>query len=372
MRTKSIFFLLMLFLSSLGISLSAQNSILVASSGTNAKKIIQLDATDGTVINSNFIDLSLQGAGFPKGIAQVGDHIWITDQTLDRIYIYTTAGAYVSSITTNLNNNRGLTVVNNNEVWVSNGDTGNGATEDTIVRFSTTGTLLGTYPAPNTVVFDVVDNNNGTVYVSGLDTNGIQKLDYSGVSQGNLVAPGVFQNLQQINLMASGNLLAVVFQTHNTSGNVAGVYSISTANGAILNTWPVSDLRGVIEMGNGNILYTTGTGLYQIDVATGVKTQLLTGSLQFMCKATIQQLAVKEVEKPTYKIFPNPVADFLSIEGDTSIDVIKVFAVDGKLVQTQTVNAKKYMLNVRNLPKGNYLISVGSNGQFTQQKFIKK
>ncbi|MFL9834391.1 hypothetical protein [Chryseobacterium terrae] len=104
MYLKIIFFALSVFMFC---SVQAQNCILLLSSGTNAKKVLQLSAVDGTVINDNFIDLSSQNTGTPKGITQVNDKIWITDQLNDKIYIYDLNGVFVSSITTGLDNIRG-------------------------------------------------------------------------------------------------------------------------------------------------------------------------------------------------------------------------------------------------------------------------
>ncbi|MCW3161011.1 T9SS type A sorting domain-containing protein [Chryseobacterium oryctis] len=371
MKTKSIFLtLLLLFIGSTTCFFS-QNSILVISSATGNKKILQLNATDGTVINSSFIDLASQSPGTIKGIAQVGDKIWITDQTGDKIFIYDLAGNYVSTISTGLDNIRGINVVNN-EVWVANDGSANGATADSIMRFSMTGAFLGFYVAPNTSIFDIVDDKNGIVYVSGLTNQGIQKLNYTGGSLGNLVASNIFQNLQQINLMNSGNLLAAVFQNHAGTGNVAGVYVISTTNGAVLNSWPSSGMRGVIELGDGNVLFTNDAGLYKLNTTTGVKTQILSGNLQFMTKALIPSLGVKDLVKSSSKIYPNPTVDFVQLDSDVNIEKLKVFAADGRLVISQEVHSKSYRLDVRNLPTGNYIIALESKHNTSKHRFIKK
>ncbi|MGO4709778.1 T9SS type A sorting domain-containing protein [Chryseobacterium sp. 2TAF14] len=373
MTLKSIFFTLLISLFGFGIT-SAQNSILVVSSASAAKRVLLLNLADGTVINPNFIDLTSQATGTIKGITQVNDKIWITDQTNDKIYIYNLAGVYESSITTGLDNVRGINVVNN-EVWVANDGNGNGSTADSIIRYTTSGTFIGTYPAPNTSIFDILDNKNGVVYVSGLDTNGIQKLNYSGASLGNLVAPGVFQNLQQINFLANGNIVAAVFQNHSGSGNNAGVYVLSPTNGSIINYYPVGtgNLRGVIEAGNGNILYTTGSAVFSINTTTGVQTQMVTGQFQYMTKAMIPSLGVNETKKqPIINVYPNPVVDVLAIESNEDVENIKVFASDGKLVKNLSINSKNYRLKVSDLPTGNYLLMLNSKGSSRSHKFIKK
>lgn len=372
MKSKSTFLVLFFFLIG-GVSyLLAQNSILVVHSVTNDKRILQLDAQDGSIINANFINMNPQSPGTVKGVAQVGDKIWVTDQTADRIYIYDGSGNYVSSITTGLDNIRGINVVNN-EVWVANDGNANGATADSIVRYSMTGTFLGYYSAPNTSIFDIVDNGNGVVYVSGLTNQGIQKVNYAGASLGDLVPSGVFQNLQQINLMNSGNLLAAVFQNHAGTGNVAGVYMISTSNGSTITRWPATGLRGVIELGNGNVLYTNDSGLYKIDTTTNTSNSLLTATgYQYMTKATISSLGVKDVLKVSSKIYPNPTVDFIQLDSSENIDKVNVFTIEGRLILSQDVHSNSYKLDVRNLSSGNYIISLESKNKVSRHKFIKK
>ena len=364
----------MLFLFGSFFQIFAQNSILVVSSATGVKKVLQLSSTDGAVLNANFIDLTAQNVGTIKGVAQVNDKIWVTDQTNDKIYIYDLTGAYVSTIATGLDNVRGINVVNN-EVWVANDGNANGSTADSIIRYSTTGTFIGIYTAPNTSIFDMIDNKSGVVYVTGLDTNGIQKLNYSGASVGSLVAPGVFQNLQQLNIMANGNILAAVFQNHSTSGNNAGVYVLSPTNGSILNFYPVAtgNLRGVIQTDNGNILYTTGSALFSINPATSVQTQLVSGQFQFLTKALIPSLAVSEVKGLSFKIYPNPVDDVINIEAKGDLQKIEIYTSDGRLLKKQMINnEKKSQINVSDLGTGNYYMVLQIDGQLNKHQFIKK
>ena len=351
-----------------------QNSILMVSSATGAKKVLQLSSSDGSLINANFIDLTSQNTGTIKGVAQVNDKIWITDQTNDKVYIYDVAGNYVSSITTALDNLRGVNIVNN-EVWVANDGGGNGATADSIMRYTTAGTFIGMYPAPNTSIFDLVDDKNGTVYVSGLDTNGIQKLSYTGATLGNLVAPAFFQNLQQINMMANGNILAAVFQNHTSSGNNAGVYVLSSQNGSIVNYYPVTsgNLRGVIQADNGNILYTTGNALFSINPVTSIHTQLIAGQFQFLTKALIPTLGLNEAESAKFKIYPNPATDFLTVDLQGKLQKAEIFASDGRLITKLAANdGNSFKVNVSDLSTGNYFLLLQIDGKMHKHQFVKK
>jgi len=63
MNLNSIFSTILVTLVTVTTHFQAQSSILVVSSANGAKKVVQLSATDGSVINNNFIDLSSQKPG---------------------------------------------------------------------------------------------------------------------------------------------------------------------------------------------------------------------------------------------------------------------------------------------------------------------
>ena len=358
-----LFFLMALFAG----NVSAQESILVINSGT--KQIAQLNAVDGTVMNPAFIDMSTVSSGTIKGIAQVGDKIWISDQTQDKIHIYNLDGTFSSVITGGLDNLRGLNVVNN-EVWVTNAGSGNSATANSIARFSAAGTFLGYYPSI-TSPFDVLDSKNGFVYISSLSNNGIQKMDYTGNVTGNFVAPGFFQNTQQINFNNAGNMIVAVFQNHS-GGNNAGIYVLSITDASILNYWPVTagQLRGTIQTGNGNYLYSTGSGVFSIDAATGTVSSVASGAYQYFTKINTAAMGTSEAKSTDVKLYPNPVSDRLYITSQKKIKDVMVYSADGKLLKK--LSEVKTDLLVSDLPPGTYFMMMTIDNTQKSVKFIKK
>src|SRR5690606_30819719 len=50
--------------------------------------VLLLNAETGEIENPQFIDLTSTDPSTPKGIRQIGDEIWITDQLDDMIYRY--------------------------------------------------------------------------------------------------------------------------------------------------------------------------------------------------------------------------------------------------------------------------------------------
>src|SRR5690606_11171903 len=150
--------------------------------------VVLLNAETGEIENPQFIDLTPLDPGTPKGIRQIGSEIWITDQIDDMIYRFDLEGNYLSSITGNLDNIKGLGPVNGSEVWVTNAGSNNGAPGDAIVRFDMNGNFLGNFTTDGKSAFDVIDNGAGEVYISYINSGSpIERRDYDGNLINNVV-----------------------------------------------------------------------------------------------------------------------------------------------------------------------------------------
>lgn len=349
------------------ICIFAQQSILVLNSTT--KTAFQLNAKDGSVLNTNFIDVSSLSPGTIKGITQVDNKIWISDQTADRLYTYSLTGAYETTISGGLDNLRGLNVINN-EVWVTNEGSANGATANSIARFTKAGVKIGDYP---TIIspFDALDFGGGNALISSFSTNGIAKLSYDGTTSTAFVGAGVIGNPEQMNFNSSGNVIVAVFSS--AGANPAGIYEFSPV-GVLLNKWPVTtgSVRGVIAAGNGNYLVSTSSGLYSLNPTTGVSTVITTGNFQFFTKLD-QSLAVNESGTKSASFYPNPVKDVLSISNQSVINNVQIYSTSGQLQMEQKVNEKSAKVNLSKLSPGMYIVKITDQSLKTQTiNVIKK
>ena len=249
--------------------------------------VVLLDPADGSVIDPTFIDLSPLAQGTPKALIQVDEEIWISDQIEDRIDRFDISGNYLSTIGGQmsgggLDNIKGMAVVNNSEVWVTNAGSNNDAPGDAVVRFDFDGNNLGFFPTSGSdSAFDVIDVG-GEVYISYISGESkIERRDYDGNVLGNIVEEGVVQFIQQIELNGTNNsVYAAVFST--LGGNPPGLYEFAVSDGAILNYWGAeANLRGVAALGNGNILISNSGGVYILDPNTGIATSISTESGQY-------------------------------------------------------------------------------------------
>src|SRR5690625_500187 len=113
------------------------------SGGIHVQNIILINTFDRTVIDTLFGTLTPLNASTHKGIRQINNEVWITDQNADVIYRFDLSQTYLSNVSGNLDNIRGLDLVNGNEVWVTNAGSNNGAPGNAIVRLDSSRTHLG-------------------------------------------------------------------------------------------------------------------------------------------------------------------------------------------------------------------------------------
>jgi hypothetical protein len=174
------------------------------------------DAFTGALVQSNFIDLAAVGASTPQHALQVGNQIWVSDQIQDKIFRFDLNGSYMGEISGGLDNIKGMEVVGNS-VWVTNAGTNNGAPGDSIVFIDAASYSITGSVATNGSLFDLIQYNG---QVLG-----------SNITAGFSSPSGVYEYDQ------FGNDLGIV------AGLDAGA-------------------RGVIELGNGSIMWTNGAGFW--------------------------------------------------------------------------------------------------------------
>ncbi len=237
----------------------AQQFILGVDSSANAAHLF--NPFDGSLVQSNFLDWNALGTGgsTAKHALQVADQIWVSDQIRDVIYRFNLAGNHLGTIgNTGLDNIKGMEVVGD-QVWVTNAGTNNGAPGNSIVFVDiATQNIVGSVATTGSL-FDLVNyqglilgsnitgedlefyNLDGTFHSTFHDSDGVTGIDFP----------------QQIFVRQNGNLFVSGFSAP------AGVYEFDS-NGNDLGIVAASGLgpRGVIELGNGEIMWTNGSGFF--------------------------------------------------------------------------------------------------------------
>ena len=82
------------------------------------------------------------------------------------------------------------------------------------------------------------------------------------------------------------------------------------------------------------------------------------------------QLAVPQVAKSKFIVYPNPSSSVINIGGTNGETSYRIIAVDGKLIESGQLNPDA-QINVEALTNGIYLLQVTSEGVTETKKIIK-
>ena len=258
-------------------AVSAQNVLIMPDSTNN--RLVAFNPVNGAVLNSNMFALA---GGTPVHAIQVGNEIWVSEQVGDRVSRWDFSGNFLGALT-GLDNVRGMALVGNT-VYVTNAGTGNGAPGNAVVMYSTTGTLMGNFntnglaPSP----FAVLGHQGGLLVASSAANDDIHRFTLTGTSIGTFHNSAALNFVEQLAFASNGSILAAGFSSNN-------IAFLDPNNGNILNSFAASGARGVFQLGNGNILWTSGAGTFVHDMSTNTSTLVYSGGGRFIDMASIPE-----------------------------------------------------------------------------------
>ncbi|MBI5707582.1 MAG: PEP-CTERM sorting domain-containing protein [Armatimonadetes bacterium] len=234
-------------------------------------RMVAFNPFDGSVVNSNLFGLA---GGTPIHAMQVGNEVWVSEQTGDRVSRWSVTGASLGAVTGQMDNIRGMGLINGT-VYVTNAGTGNSAPGAALRMFTTSGTSLGHFTTPNAPgPFGILEYQGAMLVSSSSANDDIHKYSLTGTSLGTFYN-GARSFFEQMDYAADGNILAAVF-----SSNV--VVKLNASTGAEISSFAATGARGVFQLGNGNILWTNGSGAHVFNTATGGSSQIYTGGGRYL------------------------------------------------------------------------------------------
>lgn len=236
---------------------------------SNSDVVYLASGEDGSVLNSNFLDIGSQLGDFgltsstPVEALEVGQEIWVSDQVADRIWRFGRSGSFLGQFGSDfLNNIRGMEVVGNN-LYVAQGSDSATVNEGiTVIDIATQSFVSSFGRAGEDISYQDVAFVNGELLVTNSDTgnDGIERFDLDGNFLGFFAQSDGVDGLdfgQQINVRGSnGNILVGGFSPPS------GVYEFM-ADGTALGITAGLDFgpRAGFELGNGSVLWTNGNFL---------------------------------------------------------------------------------------------------------------
>ncbi len=242
--------------------------LLLVPDSTN-DRVMALDPLTGNVIDPDFVPSnSVVGTGVHAILNAAGDRILLSDQTGDVVHQFDLDGNYIGVFapagganTAIMDNIRGIALRPNGNLLVT---VASGANADAVAEFDAGGTYLGNFVANAAGGLDSpfdVYGRSGDWLVSAIDSDAVHRYDLTGAFIANLTSINTFP--EQVAEAANGNVLVANFSPSAEEGVLE-----FTSAGVFVGRYDPAGLggyRGVYELGNGNILTTTGAGVHEID-----------------------------------------------------------------------------------------------------------
>ena len=82
-------------------------------------------------------------------------------------------------------------------------------------------------------------------------------------------------------------------------------------------------------------------------------------------------VGVEETTTNNVKVYPNPITDFVNITTNSNNMSVKIYSIDGKMIENQVVNSNNLRISTDNFNSGIYFVQVESNNQKSVFKLSK-
>jgi hypothetical protein len=270
---------------------------------STADRVMAFDPTTGDLVNANLVPADTTNLSTPKAaiLHAGGDDILVSDQLDDLVQRYASTGfvgAFAPAGGVNnaiLDNITGLTYHPNGNLLVC---VQSGANGNSVASFDASGNHSGNFIAIGSGglagPFDILIRASD-VLVSSINTDSI--LRYDRTTGAFLDVFATINNFpQQLFEASNGNILVA-----NFGGTQEGIVELTSTGTlvAVYDTATLGGYRGVYELPNGNLLVTTGSGVFEISRANALISTKMTGvSGQYIELAT----GVFPVELETFSI----------------------------------------------------------------------
>ena len=255
----------------------AQAQLLAMPDSIN-NRLVGFSPVDGSLLNAELFPLA---GGTPVHALGVGNEIWVTEQIGDRVSRWGADGSFLGQIGGavaggGLDNVRGMGLVGGT-VYVTNAGTANGAPGAAVVMFSTSGAAMGSFATATTAPspFGVLAYQGGLLVSSSSANDDIHRYSLAGAALGTFHNSTSLNFGQQMAFAGNGDILVAGFSSNN-------IVRLNAATGAVLNTYTAAGARGVAQLGNGNVMWTSGAGAFVLNTSTGTSTQVYSGGGRYL------------------------------------------------------------------------------------------
>lgn len=345
---------------------------------SSADVVGMYDPFDGTYLGDLIIeDTMLFDFSTPINAVPGPDHnIYVSDQVEDAVYVFDTTGAYLytyADASDGLNNVRGIDF-RDGHLFVTSGD-------DYVREFSDSHTVVRDFISDGSDPFDILFLDDGRSLLCDIQgtTDNIRLYDTSGTLVNQIFSVS-FPEQVQFDAVLPGEFLNASF-----SDNIITDFEL---NGTIIATFPHSSGRGIYRLGNGNLLATSGSGVFELDAVTGTVIQQENSGQARFIELYSPPTGVKEnTYKTSFQLLlevkPNPfvrsVEVRLNILAPGRIEAF-IYSIDGVRIATLIaghIGAGEYRLVWDGLtdtglavPEGVYFLKIQAPDRVLSKKLI--
>jgi len=227
------------------------------------------DPVDGTYLGDLIDGTGMFSTPVNAVLAPDGD-IYVSDQVADSVFVFDVTGNFLytyADSTDGLNNIRGIDFFGGH-LFVTSGD-------DYVAEFDAPHSRLTDFINDGSDPFDILFLSDGTSLLCDIASDTMRYYDAGGTLSSTLFGID-FAEQVQFDSVTPGDYLVCAF--------TAAVIQDFEINGTIVETTQLSSSgRGVFRLGNGNILTTNGSGVFEITPGTGaIVEQEYAGSSRFI------------------------------------------------------------------------------------------
>lgn len=244
--------------------------VIVLMPDSTNNRLVAFNAADGSVVDANLFALA---EGTPIHAIKIGGEIWVSEQIGDRISRWLFDGTPIGAVGASggLDNIRGMALLPDG-VLVTNAGTANGAPGAGIVRVGLNGNILGSVAtsATSSSPFAILLRATDRLVASSAANDDVHRYDTALATLGTFHNSTTLNFAQQMDVALNGEILVAGFGSNN-------IVRLNAATGDVISSIPAAGARGVLQLANGNILWSSAAGAFVYDVSTQTSAQVYTG-----------------------------------------------------------------------------------------------
>jgi len=260
-----------------GAQAQTQTYLMMPDSTNN--RVALFDPTTGALVNEAYFALA---GGTPVHAMQVGNEIWVSEQIGDRVSRWSLTGESLGAITGGMDNIRGMGVVGN-VVYVTNAGTNNGAPgANAVVMFDTAGTSQGNFLTTGLCnsPFGILPHQGGILISGSSNNQDVHRFTLTGDTLGTFHNTTSISFAEQLDHDLNGDVLVACFTT-------GGVSRLNKDTGDLIDSIPAPGARGVHQLPNGDVMWTSGAGVFVWDHTANVSNNVYVGGGRYLDFLTI-------------------------------------------------------------------------------------